>query len=125
MTFSGQVHDAVEAPGPEQLLDQTDIADVAMNEHEGRVGGEAIETGAIAGISERIEHHDHVARMPLPPEADKVRADKAGTSGDENGRHRRRSPPAARSSATVWAMPRRISPVQTKPASRKRCGDTS
>ena len=84
MALGREMDDRVDAVIGDQGGDARRILDVAFDEMD---AVQALQIGAIARISERVEHDDPVLRMGLSPEADEVRADEAGASGHEKISH--------------------------------------
>jgi hypothetical protein len=83
MRLRGKVHDGVDRLLTQQLLNQGRIADIAMNEAVLRSGFGGLQMSPTTGAYQGIEHQQPVARVLRQPEMHEVRADEAGTAGDE------------------------------------------
>ncbi len=122
VALGGEVDDGVDRTLAQQPLDGVRVADIPVDE----IVGDAVEAGAVAGVGQRVEDDDRLVRMRRPPEADEVRADEAGTTGDEKGHAssliaRRQS----RSSARQWrGMPviAQVALLSSTPKAGRRAG---
>ena len=80
---SREVHDGVDALGAQEILDERGVADAAVNETQLGTFLGARQSREIAGIRQRIEDDEPLARMPRQPVMHEIRTDEAGASGDE------------------------------------------
>ncbi len=85
--FRGEMYDRVDSLLPQQPLDEPRVADVSLHESQLRALLDVLEIGEIAGVSQRIEHDEALARVGLQPVVHEVGADEAGAAGDEESRH--------------------------------------
>src|SRR5205823_10246877 len=83
--LGGEVDDDVDLLVAQRLLDELEVADVAVNER--NLIREAV---AISGVREEVERDDVIVRPALEPVADEVRADEPGAACHEQS-HRRQS----------------------------------
>ena len=84
--FGGKIDDGAGLVLGEELGDEVEVADVALDEDMARValqGGEVLE---VAGVGQRVEIDDRLIGMGQPVE-DEVAADEAGSAGDEDRAH--------------------------------------
>src|SRR5205807_4688732 len=81
--LGGEVHDGVEALIAQQGFDELRIANVAVDETQIGVILHGIQIGEVAGIGERIEHDQPLARVFLEPVMNEIGTDKSGATGDE------------------------------------------
>jgi len=58
MTFGREVHHEIEVMTAKQGLNQLGVAYIAVDELEPLISADSIQTGAVTGIGERVEHDD-------------------------------------------------------------------
>ena len=85
MRFGGKVYDGVDLMPGEQFLDETGIADVAVDKNVAGVAGEICQIGRIARVGELVKIDELRRERVVVSEAltDEIGADKAATAGDE------------------------------------------
>ncbi len=85
MAFSREVDHLGDAVLVPRRLHLAGVADVTLDEGDLAIAEQAIEVGQVAGVGELVECHE-LHRLPARGEQpDKVRADKPGGAGDEEG----------------------------------------
>ena len=77
----GEVDDGVDGLVGERLRREVEVGDVALHEHDPVL--DIREARAVAGVGEEVVDDDVVVRVALEPVVDEVRADEAGSAGDE------------------------------------------
>jgi hypothetical protein len=82
-----KVHDSIESVFAKQSLDQGAVANVPPNEAKFGPPHRGLKVGCIAGVSQRIEYHKTLARIVTESVVNEVRADEAGTAGDQDSSH--------------------------------------
>ncbi len=81
--FGGEVDDGAGLVFGEQFGDQVEVFDVAFDEDVARIALQRGQVLQVAGVGEGIEVEDRLAGTRYPVQ-DKVCADEAGATGDEN-----------------------------------------
>ena len=81
--FGGKIDDGAGLVLGEQLGDEVEVADVALDEDVARVALERGEVLEVAGVGQRVEVDDGLVGMGQPVE-DEIAADEAGAAGDED-----------------------------------------
>src|SRR5205823_7960423 len=96
----GEVDDDVDLVLAEDVLDDVEVRDVGLDERHAIV--DRLEVRSVARVRQEVERDDAVVGMTFGPVMDEVRADEAGSSGDEDahGRHRTRLNGLSRLSCT-------------------------
>ena len=85
--FGGEVHYRVDSFFGEEPLDQSSIADVALDEAVAGIGGDVGQVLEVAGVGELVEVDQAYVGAALQAEPHEVRADKAAAAGDEKVFH--------------------------------------
>ena len=83
MAFGRKVHDGAGLVFGQQLVQQCTIADITLHEDVAFIALHAVQIVQIACVGELIQI-DHGLLGAIEPVQHKIRADKAGASGDEN-----------------------------------------
>lgn len=91
--LGGIVDDRVGGP-PHQLVDQSRVGDVAANEGHAVVR-QTLERREVAGVGQFVQHGDVMIGV-VDDVVHEVRADEAGTAGDQQPHHRPRSSRSSR-----------------------------
>ncbi len=86
MAFGGEVQDRVGPVLGEDPPHGGPVGDVAFHEDEARIVRHVGQVGQVAGIGQEIQHDHPVVRI-FQGQTDEVRADEAGSAGDEKGFH--------------------------------------
>ena len=84
MGLGGEVDDEVDVLFAHDRFDGPGVAQVSMDKPEVRAGLDGGEAGAVAGIGQRVEHHDPVAGVPRQPVLGEVGAKETGAAGDQH-----------------------------------------
>ena len=84
----------------QQLATIARVADVAATKRVARVALEVAQVLEVAGVGQRVEVDDQVARPLAAQQADEVRADEAGAAGDQYRRDSSGGPRATRGAAS-------------------------
>ena len=79
--LGGEVDDGVDVVLPQRRLGEVAVADVALDEDDPLLDGR--QALAVPRVREQVVDDDVVVRVPLEPVVDEVRADEAGSAGDE------------------------------------------
>ena len=109
--LGGEVDDDLGPVVAQRRLRELPVADVALYERDAIL--DPREALAVPRIREQVVDDDLVVGVPLEPVVDEVRADEAGSAGDEEAHPRKASrpsrrgtPAARRASAAAEALPR-------------------
>src|ERR1700681_650136 len=88
MRFCSEMDDRIDPLALDDVVHGRAVSDIALSERAPLVVREWLEIRQIAGVRERVESHDHVARMMLGPEMDEVGADESGRARYQHPTHR-------------------------------------
>ena len=81
MRLGREVDDGVDVVLPQRRLGELAVADVTLDEDDAILDGR--EALAVAGIRQQVVDGHVVVGMTFEPVVDEVRADEAGSAGDE------------------------------------------
>ena len=87
MGFGREVDDRVDPA--HRVVDRVPVPDIPVNEPEPVRTRAFVDIGQIAGVGQRIEHHDLRFRMVFQCVSNEVTADEPGSTGNQHGIHRK------------------------------------